>query len=438
MRLQSVRRASPAYRAGLRTGMVIRSINGEPVRDFIDWSYFTALPEITVEAESGSGIHTYRVENPDGEDPGMVPGENLYPQETRCQNRCIFCFIDQLPQGMRKALYVKDDDWRYSLMFGNYVSLTNLSEEEFHRILKRKVSPLYVSVHATQGDVRARLMGNPKAAGIMEQLRRLAEGGIAFHAQVVLCPGYNDGEILDKTLADLASLRPMSASVAVVPLGLTCRRERLTPLLSLTKEDAERAIDTVEAFAQKCLEETGERFVYASDEMYWIAGRDWPRYGQVEGDMPQWGNGVALFDNFLRGIDEVWDGLPRKLERPRHVTVATGTAAAPTLTGVAERLCARIEGLTIRVTAVKNHFFGETIQVAGLLTGGDIAHALRNEPLGDAVLIPEVALQRDEPRFLDDMTLEELTRLLGVPVLPVSDDGGDFARKAAGCDEEEA
>lgn len=433
MKLQSVKRGGPAWRAGLRNGMELVTIDGEPILDFIDWDFFVFRPELTVRARTAEGEEKdFFIRNPELVPIGMDVDADLYPQERHCANRCLFCFIDQLPEGLRESLYWKDDDWRYSLMFGNYVSLTNISDRDFHRIIRRHVSPLYISVHATDPETRIRLLRNPRAGRVMEQLQRLGEGGIEYHCQVVLCPGINDGEILEKTVRDVMALRPHAVSLAVVPLGMTCHRQKLEPLTPMSAEVARSVIEIVERYAAQSLEETGSRFVYASDEMYGIAGLPWPRYGNIEEGSPQWGNGIGMFDLFFQGLEEVWEDLPEALDEPRRVTLVTGVAAGPTMKRVAERLMKKVSNLTIQVIPVVNHFFGESIDVAGLLTGGDMANALAGKDLGEEVLIPDCCVKRDEPIFLDDMSVEELAERLGVPVTRVYDEGGDLAYKAVG------
>jgi len=428
-----VETGSPAWRAGLRSGMRLVSMNGEPVLDFIDYEYFSAQKRIVCRIEDDDREFVIRKREYDS--LGLELEMELYPPERRCANRCVFCFEDQLPEGMRESLHSKDDDWRYSLMFGNYVTMTNMKEADFERLIARKVSPIYVSVHATDPAVRVELLTNPRAGQIMEQLNRLKEGGIQFHAQVVLCPGINDGDVLEKTIHDLWSLYPAAQSVAVVPLGMTAHRKGLRELRPMDEESARRAISQVEAFSGWTRKTHDVEFVYATDEMYQIAQMDWPRYDE-DGYRVQIANGVGIFHELLKDFDLALEDAPQKLDAPRHITLATGDSAAETFRGLMERLEQHTEGFVSRTVRIQNDFFGDTITVAGLLTGGDIARQLAGIPLGDAVLIPGNSLRDGEDIFLDDMTLEELEAALGVPVIPVPDDGYRLVELALGMKEE--
>jgi putative radical SAM enzyme (TIGR03279 family) len=346
-RITGVEKGGPAHRAGIRAGDLLIDINGETVSDFIDMQYLSAGERAVVRIRRRERVLEVPVEKEAGQPLGLTLDRELYPAERRCVNRCVFCFVDQLPGGMRPSLRVKDDDWRYSLLFGNYVTLTNVGGDEMARIIARKVSPLYVSVHATEGEIRARMMGNPDAAGVMEKLRALAAGGVVFHCQVVLCPGLNDGPALDQTLADLYGLYPAARSVAVVPLGLTRFRDGLAVLRPVGAAEALRAVEQVEAFARGCLRRCGERFAYAADEMYQRAGLPWPTY--AEGcPVPQMSNGVGLMADFIAGFRSAMRDMPGSPPVRRRVTVATGVSAAATLASLCAELAGRIPGLEIR------------------------------------------------------------------------------------------
>ena len=298
IRILSVASSSPAAGAGILPGESIVSINGEPVIDEIDYQALIVHPhlEIIVAGEDGTE-RSVTVAKSRWESLGLVLDETIVMKPRSCRNHCVFCFIDQMPPGMRRSLYVKDDDWRLSLMMGNYVTLTNVDDEEFVRILRRKASPLYISVHATDGDVRSRMLRNPNARNILERLKALKNHGLQFHAQIVLCPGYNDGDVLKKTLDDLASLWPSALSVAIVPIGMTRYREKLAKIPCVDREMAEHLIPEIENFQERCLSDFGTRFAYLSDEFYCICGREMPEEEIYEG-YPQIENGVGLIRQF--------------------------------------------------------------------------------------------------------------------------------------------
>lgn len=414
---------SPAAKAGLRPGMTLHRINGEEILDFIDLAWFESLPEWEAEISLKGRVKTVSLRKGEALS-GLEPAEDAYPPEKRCANRCLFCFVDQMPPGMRPSLYGKDDDWRYSLLFGNYVTLTNMTEGDFARLIRRQVSPINISVHTTDPGLRARLMGNPRAAKLGEQLRRLAEGGIAFHCQIVLCPGLNDGEQLSRTLDDLYALAPAALSAAVVPVGVTKFRKGLEPMRRPDRAEAADAVGRIQRAAERATAETGHRFAFGSDELYQLAGLPWPRY--PDGcHTPQLGNGVGLLHDFLSGAEAALGELPAALKSPREVWMVTGAAMYDTLSSLARQTEARAGGFTARVIKADNRYFGEEITVAGLLTARDMLAAL---PPGraDLLLLPPTCLRQGEDVFLDDMTLREFAEKAGMPVTAAPGDGYDL------------
>jgi len=435
--ITQVQRGSPAYRAGIKPGWQLKQINGESMEDFIDYYYFSAMDRLELLVQDGKGREKLLSVRKRAEAPlGLTFAQDLYPGEKRCANRCVFCFVDQMPPNMRESLYVKDDDWRYSLLFGNFVTLSNLSQQQFARMLARKPSPIYISVHATNADVRCRLMQNPHCGPILEQLHSMAQAGITFHCQVVLCPGINDADVLQQTLQDLWNLYPAARSVAVVPLGMTQFREGLTPLQPVDQTCARQVVAQIEAFARRCQQERGISFAFASDEFYAKAQLPWPEYDSDE-YTGQSANGVGIMQDLLGEFDPAVEDLAGRDLGDRHVLLATGVSAAPTMQQLGDRLCRAVNGLQVQVKAVENHFFGLSITVAGLLTGRDILEAAK--PLcewADALLIPGSTL-KDDRIFLDDMTLEQLEQALGIPVTPVPDDGYALALCMAGLTESE-
>lgn len=433
-RISSVDEGSIAEEAGIERGDYILEINGHEITDILAYKYYSNDENITLAIGKKNGeTEIIEIENPYFEDLGLNFEYPLLSKSRSCRNKCIFCFIDQLPKGMRETLYFKDDDSRLSLLHGNYVTLTNLSDKEIEDIADMHISPINISVHATDRDVRKVLFGHDKTGDILKRMRFFAENGITMNGQIVLCKGVNDGEVLKKTLEDLCELYPAVYSVSVVPVGLTKYREGLYPLEPFEKKDAEELIDTVNMFQEKMLEKCGSRIIYASDEFYLTAEREIPPYSEYE-DFPQIENGVGLIasirEEFYEALEEI---KINKLER--EISVISGKAAYPLICGFAKELCDRVKGLKIHTYEITNNFFGERITVAGLLTGGDIKAQLDGKKLGERLLIPHSALRSGEDIFLDDMTLSELEKELGVPITPVYNDGYEFIDAVLGGEE---
>ena len=429
IRILSVSPSSPAEKAGIRSGESIVSINGEQVIDEIDFQALITHPHLEMEiADKDGAVRPVTVAKSRWESLGVVLDEAVIMKPRSCRNHCIFCFIDQMPKGMRRSLYVRDDDWRLSLMMGNYVTLTNVDDEEFARILRRKASPLYISVHATDPEVRCRMLRNPNAGNILERLTAMKNHGLQFHAQIVLCPGYNDGKILKKTLEDLASLWPSALSVAIVPIGVTRFRDKLTQIPIVDQESAEQLTRDVVLFQERCLKEFGTRFAFLSDEFYCIAGMDMPKE-EIYEDYPQIENGVGMIRQFEEECEEAFQELSEKdLPRPDHtvrLAIPTGVSVAPHI----EKLCERYapNWAKTEVIPVVNRFFGETITVTGLIVGRDLLHSLEGKTY-DAVLISGSMLRENTECFLDDMTLDEVREKAGKPIRVVENTGEAFIR----------
>ncbi|MEK6698322.1 MAG: DUF512 domain-containing protein [Nitrospirota bacterium] len=400
---------SAAARLGLASGDALISVNGEEINDCIDYAFTIAdeHPSLVVKKKGGSLVETAVPKEPD-DDLGL---EFAPLRVRRCRNRCVFCFVDQMPKGCRRSLYVKDDDFRASFLFGNYITLGALTEDDWDRIFSRRLSPLYVSVHATDPSLRSFILGNRKAPDIMAGLKRLAAGGIRMHTQIVTCPGINDGPHLARTVEDLAGLFPAVASIAVVPVGLTAHRKGLFPLKAFTSRGAKALLESVEGLGAKYKKKFGARLVFASDEFYIKAGEPTPPASFYE-DFPQIENGVGMVAEFLG--DARRTKLPARIAS-RTVTIVTGVSFGAILKGVLQRLN-RVKGVSIRLVTVKNRFFGPSVTVAGLLTGQDILKALRGRNPGALVVVPAHAVKEDEDVFLDNMTLAHLERALGAPV----------------------
>ncbi|WP_156896742.1 DUF512 domain-containing protein [Desulfovirgula thermocuniculi] len=414
-----VREVMPGSIAALlriEPGDRLLAVNGQPLQDVLDYRFFACDEEISLRVLKKSGEErVYDLEKEFDEDLGLFfEGEGLEPLR-RCQNRCLFCFVDQMPPGMRPTLYFKDDDYRLSFLHGNFITLTNLREADFRRIGALRLSPLYVSVHTTNPSLREKMLGHRRAGRITDQLKRLAGMGIELHTQIVLCPGLNDGGELERTLNDLLSLWPAVRSVAVVPVGLTRYREGLYPLRPFSPREARLVLEEVHRWQERCLSRWGQAVVYASDEFYLLAGEEVPPAWRYD-DFPQTENGVGL----VRLFADEWAGLlcrlPRAIERGRSLTLVTGELAAGLLGRVVERLNG-VQNLRVDLAVVPNRFFGEQVTVAGLLTGRDICEALRGRELGETVVLPGAAVRLPEGLLLDDLTLDELSRRLSRPVV---------------------
>ena len=415
---------SIAEELGIEPGWSLASIDGEEILDVIDYEQLTTKEALELCFETPEGESVYAdVEKELYEPLGLNFESGLMSPIKSCKNHCVFCFIDQMPKGVRNTLHVKDDDWRLSLIMGNYVTLTNIDDAEFARILKRRVSPLYISVHATDGEIRKAMMRNPTAVRIMERLSRLKEEGMQFHAQIVACPGLNDGEVLSQTLSDLLKLAPAAQSVAVVPVGLTRYREKLYPLRTLTREEARDVILRVEACNAQAIAEAGCSFAYASDEMYSIADLPLPPF-EAYGDFPQIENGVGLLRKFEAEFCEaLLEQRPRKT--PVTVDAATGASAFPFLAPLFKKL--EPYGINIVLHRIENTYFGKTVTVSGLMTAGDLAAQLNGKLESQLLLLPDDTLREREDVFLDGERLAGLAQRLGVQIAPLcASDGALF------------
>ena len=431
-KIASVAPGSLAAHAGIAAGESIISINRVPVLDLVDYQYLTARPHLDLLVESSKKeqrlVHIHKRSDAP---LGIVLDSQLMSCPKTCANHCIFCFIEQMPPGMRESLYVRDDDWRLSLMAGNFVTLTNLPKTELERIIQRKACPLYISVHTTNGELRKKMLHHVHADRIMELLHLFADNGITFHCQVVLCPEINDGEELVRTLTDLTSLSPYALSAALVPVGLTKYREHLYPLRPYTKDEAENVIAIAETLQQRMLKTAGTRFVFPSDEFYQIAGHPIPEDEAYE-DYPQYENGVGLLRRFEDEFHAAYRLDPDGPCRKRKVIMATGTSVAPFMENLLSTVS--LPGVEVSIQPICNTFFGETVTVSGLLTDQDLLSQLKGAS-ADEILISDSMLRKGDPVFLDDMTLPELIDALGIPVIPVPCDGGDLLYALRGMEE---
>ena len=411
-----------AARAGIQVGDVVTHVNGQPVLDIVDFAFLSAGEKVTLDVERAEiGPLHFEIAKDYDEDLGIEFGDDLFDRVHICKNKCVFCFLYQQPKGLRPSLYIKDDDYRLSFLHGNYLTLTNMGESEFQRVIDQKLSPLFVSVHATDPEVRGRMLGRKGPEPILPRLQMLADAKIQVHGQVVLCPGYNDGPELARTVQELAALHPERRgsyggvlSVAVVPVGLTQFRDRLAALKTCTPDFARDLVEEAEGWRAQFRKDLGTNFVFLSDELYLSAGLAVPSARQYEG-FPQLEDGVGLVRLFTDDVQKVARRLPARLPAPRTATLVTGELAAPFVGALADTFN-RVENLYVNVCAVHNTFFEGNISVAGLLTGRDIAAALgrMGEAVGERVVLPSIML-RDPDRdvFLDDMTLPEFKAAVG-------------------------
>ena len=399
-KIKKIDDASP-LQGKVSAGDCLVSINGNKILDVLDYKFYAYDRHLHLELQKEDGSsYSLHVEKEEGGDLGLDFESYLMDAPRSCANNCVFCFIDQLPPGMRPTMYFKDDDARLSFLLGNYITLTNLSEREVQRIIDLHVSPVNVSVHTTDPELRCRMLRNPHAARGLEILRKFAQGGIQMNCQIVCCPGLNDGKELERTMQDLAQLYPQVNSVSIVPVGLTKFREGLYPLTPFTPALAEKTIDKVTAFGDECLARYGSRIFFCGDELYLKCGREIPPDAFYE-DYVQLENGVGM----LRLMETEFSSalrLSEKPEREQRFSIATGVAAAPFF---------------------QNDFFGRSIDVAGLITGSDLISQLKGKELGERLLISHNMIRREERDFLDDVTLQQASEELGVPIYPIEEDG---------------
>ncbi|OLN31643.1 DUF512 domain-containing protein [Desulfosporosinus metallidurans] len=414
----------------IQVGDRVLAVNDEELNDIIDFQFGVSEEEFTLLIEKPNGDQwEIEIEKAPGEFLGLEVETISADGLKVCRNNCTFCFVAQMPKGMRRTLYDRDDDYRLSLTQGSFITLSNLSEEELERIISLHLSPLYISVHAWDAEVRSRLMRNPHAGKLPEQIKRLAEAGIMIHAQVVLLPDHNDGDVLIETIERLGELYPAVQSIAVVPVGLTRYREQLTLLRGFTTEEARWILDKAQRWQKDFLAKTGLHLVYLADEFYILAGQDFPELS-VYDDFPQLENGVGMARKFIAEIESGWDSLPEEVSE-RRVHLITGASAQKLFELWRGRLEDRIRGLKLTVHAISNDFFGRSVTCAGLLTAQDIAHQL-GDLLGEEFLVPRVMLKADEDLFLDDQSVTWLEEKVNGKARIVKNDGLAFLEHVIG------
>ncbi len=408
---------SLAEELGLKAGDKIISVNGKTLRDVIEFQFEWAGEEVELEIERDGQQQIFEIEKDYDEPLGVVFGSAVFDRIKVCQNKCLFCFVDQMPFNMRPSLYIKDDDFRLSFLQGSFVTLTNLKKEDIERIKKERLSPLYVSVHATDSQLRTRLLKNPRAGKLLSIMKDLAQAGIEFHTQVVLCPGINDGKFLEQTYEDLLKIKGVR-SLAIVPVGITKYRENLPELRTFTPREAWEIIAWVHEKQRECQKKRHSNFIWLSDEFYLAAGEALPEYNAYE-DFPQLENGVGMVRLFWQEFSELT--FPEQVRPAKNITLVTGMSGQYVLEPIIERLN-QIRGLHVSLRAVSNEFFGPTVTVTGLLTGTCLLAGLKGMSPGTEVFLPSVMLKTQEGRFLDDLTPLDIEERLGlkITIVPVS------------------
>ena len=433
--VQNVEKGSYAAKTGILPRDILVSVNGNDITDVLDYRYYTTEKKLIFSLlRDGEPIEIKIVKKDMYDEVGLGFETYLMDKQHSCKNKCIFCFIDQNPPGMRESIYFKDDDDRMSFFYGNYVTLTNLTDREVDRIIKMRISPVNISVHTTNPELRVRMMKNKNAGDCLRFLKRFYDGGISMNCQIVLCKGINDKEELDRSLRELSDYYPLVESIAVVPTGLTAYREKLFPLEPFLPEDCKEVIAQINKIGDENREKHGVRLCYASDEWYITAGLPIPEEEYYE-EYPQIENGVGMIRSMDREVDEEIEALSDEgftLDSPRRISVVTGEAAYDFIQKAVEKITKKWYNLECFVYAAKNLFFGGGVTVAGLLTGSDLLAALKDRELGDILYIPAVAVRHEGHIFLDDMTVEELSDSLGVPIEPLDSDGGTFVRTLLG------
>ena len=422
VKISSVAKHSYAEKAGIKSGDLLISVNKNDICDVLDYRFYVTDKNLEIAVKRGEEVLSFKIKKPEYDDIGLEFSTYLMDEKKRCRNNCIFCFIDQNPHGMRETIYFKDDDERLSFLMGNYVTLTNLSEKDIERIIKMRISPVNISVHTTDPELRVKMMRNRFAGDCLKYIPMLDEAGITINAQLVLCRGYNDGDALEKSLKELSKLENID-SIALVPCGLTGHREGLCEIEPFDKESAADVIAIADRYGEENYKNRGARLIYASDEFFLIAGKDIPDSDYYEG-YPQLENGVGMIrsdtDEFYECLENT-DALPYN----RNISIATGEAAFGFISLLASKAMEKYKSLNINVYAIKNEFFGGKVSVSGLVTGGDLKKQLSGKELGDTLYIPENMLRAEGDLFLDGVSLDELEKALGVNV--IANERGGYA-----------
>lgn len=432
--VKTVIKGSPAYKIGIRQGDTLVKICGNEIMDVLDYRFYQTQDKLTVEFINSKGkVKIKKLRKKEYDELGLEFETYLMDKKHSCRNKCIFCFIDQLPKGLRSSLYFKDDDSRLSFLFGNYITLTNITEHEVERIIKMHISPVNISVHTTNPELRVKMMNNKNAGKALDIIYRFNEAGIKLNCQLVLVPGYNDGEELRRSLKDLTALENVEC-IAAVPVGLTKYREGLCEISPFDKKKVEETLRILEEFGEETLKKYGERRVFGADEFYILAERKLPNADFYE-EFLQLENGVGLVPLLLSESDEAISLCDYILKEKRNITIATGESAYPFIKAIVDKTEKKWDNLKCNVVSVKNNFFGGHINVAGLITATDLEEQLKCKDLGEELLIPSVMLRDGGDMFLDSVTLKELSQKLNIKITPVDNDGFQLVNKILGIKE---
>lgn len=424
VKIFDVTTGSHADKAGIKKGETLLSINSNEIVDVLDYRFYQVNRKLTLEvADEGKNVRTIEMTKGEYEEIGLEFETYLMDKQHSCRNKCIFCFIDQLPKGMRESLYFKDDDSRLSFLFGNYITLTNITEHEIDRIIKMHISPINVSVHTTNPELRCKMMNNRFAGDTLKYLKRFADAGITLNCQIVSCPGINDGDELVRTLTDLENLGVNMT--AIVPVGLTRYRENLYPLVPYNKETAGQTIDIIEKMGDECVKKHGRRIFFPGDEFYLLAEREIPSPEFYE-DFSALEDGIGMIAYLTDDVGWKLEELDADESLCHKVTIACGEGVFPYMKRIMSMINEKFPNITINTRAIKNNFFGGGVNVSGLVTGGDLIDQLRGDDLGDRLIITSSMLRFENDLFLDDVSTDDVERELGVTLVPVNNNGNDL------------
>jgi putative radical SAM enzyme (TIGR03279 family) len=424
VKIFDVTTGSHADKAGIKKGETLLSINSNEIVDVLDYRFYQVNRKLTLEvADEDKNVRTIEMTKGEYEEIGLEFETYLMDKQHSCRNKCIFCFIDQLPKGMRESLYFKDDDSRLSFLFGNYITLTNITEHEIDRIIKMHISPINVSVHTTNPELRCKMMNNRFAGDTLKYLKRFADAGITLNCQIVSCPGINDGDELVRTLTDLENLGVNMT--AIVPVGLTRYRENLYPLVPYNKETAGQTIDIIEKMGDECVKKHGRRIFFPGDEFYLLAEREIPSPEFYE-DFSALEDGIGMIAYLTDDVGWKLEELDADESLCHKVTIACGEGVFPYMKRIMSMINEKFPNITINTRAIKNNFFGGGVNVSGLVTGGDLIDQLRGDDLGDRLIIPSSMLRFENDLFLDDVSTDDVERELGVTLVPVNNNGNDL------------
>jgi len=424
VKIFDVTTGSHADKAGIKKGETLLSINSNEIVDVLDYRFYQVNRKLTLEvADEDENVRTIEMTKGEYEEIGLEFETYLMDKQHSCRNKCIFCFIDQLPKGMRESLYFKDDDSRLSFLFGNYITLTNITEHEIDRIIKMHISPINVSVHTTNPELRCKMMNNRFAGDTLKYLKRFADAGITLNCQIVSCPGINDGDELVRTLTDLENLGVNMT--AIVPVGLTRYRENLYPLVPYNKETAGQTIDIIEKMGDECVKKHGRRIFFPGDEFYLLAEREIPSPEFYE-DFSALEDGIGMIAYLTDDVGWKLEELDADESLCHKVTIACGEGVFPYMKRIMSMINEKFPNITINTRAIKNNFFGGGVNVSGLVTGGDLIDQLRDDDLGDRLIITSSMLRFENDLFLDDVSTDDVERELGVTLVPVNNNGNDL------------